>query len=281
VEPERGHADGEPEPCVEHEVERTANDRVPPAARKAAERELETEEEKEEHDPELGDELGHLGGVDQAEHLRLVRPEQEPREQVRRDRRKPEAARDEAEEAERRDRDGELGEGQRVSPVAMPHANQLPWKAPGAGRDVPRGERREGVSSGSRRTEAGMKANQGWTPTEKVLYTSLLPVLAVVGTLAFFSVMQAQDRSATSAAARPLDAAIDPAEAARDAARNVFRDCMKSMGADTGSTRFRSRFSPRPDVKKIREASEVCRDVLETRPPPTTSPRGTNTPPIL
>ena len=111
VEPEGGDADGEAEPHVQHEVDAAADDRVPAAAREAAERELEAEEEEQEHDPELSDELGHLGRVDQAEDLRLVRPEQQAGEQVRGDRREAEAVRDETKQTERRDRDGELGEG--------------------------------------------------------------------------------------------------------------------------------------------------------------------------
>ena len=74
----------------------------------AVDRELEPEEEEERDDPELGHELGHLGGLDEAEDLRLVGPEQDPGEQVSRDRREPETARHETERREDGDGGGEL-----------------------------------------------------------------------------------------------------------------------------------------------------------------------------
>ena len=100
VDAEGGDADEEPEPGV-----RRRGRRVPPRPKcrpvraEAVEAELEPEEEEEEDEPELGDELRHLRRADERELLGLVRPEQEPGEQVRRDRREPEAPGDEPEGA--------------------------------------------------------------------------------------------------------------------------------------------------------------------------------------
>jgi hypothetical protein len=80
------------------------------AAAEAVERELEPEEEEEEDDAELGDEVGHLGRLDHAQLARLVRPEEEAGEQVRRDRRETHAAGAEAEDREDGDGDGQLRE---------------------------------------------------------------------------------------------------------------------------------------------------------------------------
>ena len=73
--------------------------------------ELEPEEEEEEDEPDLGDEVRHLGRLHELDDLRVVRPEDDPGEQVRGDRGEPEAARGEPENAEQRDGDGKLGEG--------------------------------------------------------------------------------------------------------------------------------------------------------------------------
>jgi hypothetical protein len=77
-------------------------------AQQPLEGELEPEKEEQEDHAELGHELGHLGRPHHREDLRLVRPEQQAREQVGRDGGEPEAARDEAESAEQRDGHGEL-----------------------------------------------------------------------------------------------------------------------------------------------------------------------------
>ena len=115
-----------------------------PATAEAVERELETEEEKQEDDPELRDEVRHLGGLDEAEHLRLVRAEQQTGEQVCRNGGQAEAARQEPEAAEDGDGDGELAERQAESSLfgrgcleraddPAVEANELPK---GAGRGV-------------------------------------------------------------------------------------------------------------------------------------------------
>ncbi len=63
------------------------------AADEPVDAELEAEEEEQEDEADLGDELRHLGGLDEAEDLRLVRAEDDPGEQVGRDGRHAEPAR--------------------------------------------------------------------------------------------------------------------------------------------------------------------------------------------
>ena len=94
------YADDEPDAGVRDQIDRAAQPEVPPRSREALEAEFEAEEEEEKDEAELRHELGHLRGADQRELRRLVRPEQEPGEEVRRDRREPEAAGHEPERAE-------------------------------------------------------------------------------------------------------------------------------------------------------------------------------------
>ena len=98
------------EPGVDHEVGRTTAPEVAPAAEQPVDAELEPEEEEKEDQPDLGDEVRHLGRLDELDDLRLVRPEEDPREQIGGDRREPEAARGQPQDAEQRDGDGKLGE---------------------------------------------------------------------------------------------------------------------------------------------------------------------------
>ena len=128
---EGDHADREAEPRIDREVRSAPEPEVPSGPREAVEAELEPEEEEEEDEPELGHELGHLGRTDQRELRGLVGPEQEPRQQVRRDRREPEAPRDQPERGEQRDGDGELGEGHGAILAARDRALRLrkAWSA--------------------------------------------------------------------------------------------------------------------------------------------------------
>src|SRR6185503_13987689 len=80
------------------------------AAEEPVDGEFEPEEEEEEDDPQLGDEGRDLGRLDQARHVRLVRSEQQPGEQVGGYRGEPEAPGDKTEGGEQRDRQGKLRE---------------------------------------------------------------------------------------------------------------------------------------------------------------------------
>jgi hypothetical protein len=97
ADPERRDPDDQAEAGVGEEVDRPADERVLAAAHEPVERELEAQEEEQEHEADLGQEVRHLGGTDEAERLRLVRSEQQAREQVGRNRGQAGAARDEPE----------------------------------------------------------------------------------------------------------------------------------------------------------------------------------------
>jgi hypothetical protein len=114
VDPCRGHTNHETERPIREEVDRPADEGVLAAANESAERELEAEEEEQKHEPDLGDEIGHLGRANQAQYLRLVRPEQQPGEKISRDRGQAHAARDQPKAGEQRDRDRELRERHRL-----------------------------------------------------------------------------------------------------------------------------------------------------------------------
>jgi hypothetical protein len=122
-----------------------------------------------------------------------------------------------------------------------------------------------------------------WTPTQLVLYTTIVPVAAVACALLALSVLRTNGESTASSQPSPAAAATRSASDARREAREQFRECMENMGADFGraTPRFRSRFSPRPDMTKIRVAATVCQALLENggmpRPP---SGRGSTAPPI-
>ncbi len=78
------------------------------AANEPVDAELETEEEEQEDEADLGDEMGHVRRLNEADERRLVGAEDDPREQIGRDRREAEPARGETQDAEQRNRDGEL-----------------------------------------------------------------------------------------------------------------------------------------------------------------------------
>ena len=102
-----------PRPALIEEIGGATEPDVTAASQEAVDAELEAEEEQEEDQPDLGDEVGHLGRLHEADEARVVRPEDDPGEEVRGDRGQPEPARDEPENAEQRDGDGKLGERHR------------------------------------------------------------------------------------------------------------------------------------------------------------------------
>ena len=137
-------ADQEPQAEVDDEVGRPAEPDVPAAADEPLDAELEAEEEEEEDEPDLGDEVRHLGGLHELDEARIVRPEDDPGEEVGGDRGEPEVARRETQDAEQTDRDGELGKGHgRILAEVRNH----PCTAPAAGgRLGRRGEARHQLS---------------------------------------------------------------------------------------------------------------------------------------
>lgn len=125
-----------------------------------------------------------------------------------------------------------------------------------------------------------MKRQANWSPMHQLLFISLVPVVAVVGTLLLISFLRSQPDPAPSSAPRASLTPQGSAEESRSAEREAFRDCLRSMGADFGGTQFRSRFSPPPDAKAIRDAMSVCRTLLDTAGGPPGTPRTQTTLPV-
>jgi len=83
---------------------------VAAAAEQSRSAELQAEEEQQEDDPELRDEVRHLRRLNQAQHLWLVRSEQEAREQVGRDGGEPETTGNQPERRQQSNRHRKLAE---------------------------------------------------------------------------------------------------------------------------------------------------------------------------
>jgi len=115
-----------------------------------------------------------------------------------------------------------------------------------------------------------VKQGPGWSPMEKMLYVSVVPLVAVVGMITLLTFFQSEKDSAPSAQASPVarrSTAEDALHAQRDAVRKTYQDCLKGMGVNFGGSRFRSRFSARPDMNKMRDAMAFCRNLIEQGTP--------------
>ncbi len=109
----------------------------------------------------------------------------------------------------------------------------------------------------------------------KLLFGTLLPVVAVAGLLIALtgfkhSGHQAQGSAAT-AAHQVVTGPVDP--------RQAFEECMRSAGAGGGSRFGGGRFGGGPS-QKFRQAFEVCRSLLQSSGVPLT-PLPTTTAPIV
>jgi hypothetical protein len=108
------------------------------------------------------------------------------------------------------------------------------------------------------------------THADKVMYTTGLPLLLLVGGLFLFSLLRSHGGPAEPVAAKQSPAAVAAAQRREEQAaarRELFRDCMKANGAvTTGAGRFRRA----PSRDKLRDASALCAtivDIAETPAP--------------
>src|SRR4051812_680645 len=128
-----------------------------------------------------------------------------------------------------------------------------------------------------------MSDGTGWSPLEKVLYTSLVPLaamMAVVTLLTFFHSGKQSTPTGRASPASRSSRAEDAERARRDAVRKTFDDCLKGMGASVGRSRVRSRFSAPPNMNKIRDAIAFCRNLIEPQGTPAPAPHGPATLPV-
>jgi hypothetical protein len=129
-----------------------------------------------------------------------------------------------------------------------------------------------------------LNERRGWSPTEKALYVAGVPVLLLLAVLLFLGVANTEKKSASQAAAdraahlTPAELAERSREATMKEIRDEYRACLKGMGVNLGG--YRGRFSRRPDMNKIRNASSVCETIMRDRaggttpatPPPAPTP---------
>jgi hypothetical protein len=114
-----------------------------------------------------------------------------------------------------------------------------------------------------------LNERQGWSPTEKALYVAGVPVLVLLAVLLFLGVANSEKKSASDAVAdqaarlTPAQLAERSREATMKEIQQEYRDCLKGMGVSLGG--YRSRFSRRPDMNKIRNASGVCSTIMRDR----------------
>ena len=129
-----------------------------------------------------------------------------------------------------------------------------------------------------------MNDRSGWTSTERLLYVAGIPVLVLLGVLLFLGAASSQRKSASEASAdraahlTPAEFAQRSREATMKEIQKEYRDCLKGMGVNFGG--YRSRFSGRPDMSKVRNASSVCSMIMHDRaggttPAPATTPAPT------
>src|SRR5262245_56792924 len=124
-----------------------------------------------------------------------------------------------------------------------------------------------------------MNDKSGWTPTERLLYVAGVPVLVLLAVLLFVGMANTQRKSESEAAAdqaahlTPAQFAERSREATRKEIQQEYRDCLKGMGVNIGGVR--TRFSRRPDMSKVRNASSVCSMIMRDRAGATAPPAKT------
>jgi len=108
-----------------------------------------------------------------------------------------------------------------------------------------------------------MLGESRWTPGQKMLYVAVAPVAVLASGVLLFSLANPSNGS-TQAAPQPTRAQVvaRAAEEQRDELRKQFRQCLDDMGADVNPSPFRTRFSRRPDMSKVRDAVNVCSTLL-------------------
>jgi hypothetical protein len=127
-----------------------------------------------------------------------------------------------------------------------------------------------------------MDESTEWTPTEKVLYVVLVPLVALVGFLMLVSVAT-KNHHASAATPAGLDMSVSAVkERARqeaiDERRDTYYDCLETMGVKVRG--FASRFSRRPSRETLRTAGGVCSALMQLdtgRAPPAPHTPGPNT----
>jgi hypothetical protein len=126
-----------------------------------------------------------------------------------------------------------------------------------------------------------LSTERNWSMEERMRRLTLAPVIAFAAVAAGIGVLTLASSQARSAP--HVHATVTRAErlaaARREELQQSFDSCLTNMGGDYSG--FRTRFSPPPDMHRIRDAISVCRTVLETGSDAPAGPRGPLRPPVL
>ncbi|HEY2218458.1 MAG TPA: hypothetical protein VGH35_03905 [Gaiellaceae bacterium] len=134
-------------------------------------------------------------------------------------------------------------------------------------------------------------SGSGWFPTPPpkplkapsaatLVFGTILPAVAVVGAVVALSTMGHSSHKAKPTVTAPVAARLGATEQNR---RQAFADCMKNMGAGSGSGfRGGGRFGSGGPSKDFRTAFAVCRSLVSPGglPPAAPSPTATTAAPV-
>ena len=103
-----------------------------------------------------------------------------------------------------------------------------------------------------------------WTPLEKMLFTTAIPLAVLVVGLAFVTLASRPDDT-YSAAAQPAPAAVAPSrlEAQRQAVRQSYAECVDSLDGSYPRYGLRQRLASRGEASKRRDAAETCQRLVQ------------------
>ena len=104
-----------------------------------------------------------------------------------------------------------------------------------------------------------------WTPLEKMLFTTAIPLAALVIGLAFVTLATRPDDATYSSAAQPAPASAvsQRLEAQRKTVRQSYAECIDSLDGNYPRFGLRARLAARGDLTKARRAAEVCQTLVQ------------------
>jgi hypothetical protein len=104
-----------------------------------------------------------------------------------------------------------------------------------------------------------------WTPLEKMLFTTAIPLAALVIGLALVTLASRSEDATYSSAAQPAPAPAvsQRLEAQRSTVRQSYAECIDSLSGDYPRFGLRARLAARDDLKKARSAAEVCQTLVQ------------------
>ena len=103
-----------------------------------------------------------------------------------------------------------------------------------------------------------------WTPLEKMLFTTAIPLAVLVMGLAFVT-LASRPADTYSAAAQPAPASVaaQRLEAQRKAVRQSYTECVDSLDGNYPRYGLRQRLTSRGEEIKRRQAAEACQTLVQ------------------